>query len=572
MEPTGDEGLTRVRASFWRRHRWLGWILSGLFVLLLVAAGIVGVMLHRAEPYMRARIVEELQNHFHARVELDSFHMSLLHGLRAEGKGLRIWPPAKMQQTRAPETGGPDEPLISLQEFRFHAPLHYEQGKPFHIRVVELGGLEIHLPPKSHAEPAPSDQPMPAQPKTNGALFSLEVGTLECLGAHLVLETDKPGKQPLEFAIARLKLMNLEAGGAMSFNAELTNPRPLGTIYSKGSFGPWQVGDPGDSPVTGDYRFEHADLGTFKGIAGILSSIGHYQGTLRDMTVDGETDTPDFRLTQFNSPLPLHTEFHARVDGTNGDTWLEPVDAILGHSHFTVNGEVVREATALTEAGHSVDTQQGGRDITLAVNVDRARIEDFLRLTSKSATPLMTGPVTVRAKLHIPPGTVPVIRRMTLDGKFQLNHLVFTSPQLQGRIMQLSLRGQGRPKEVKDSDPSDIDSTMDGTFRMAGAVIALPSLTYTVPGAEVQMKGSYGVIGGALNFEGAAKMDATVSAMVGGWKGFLLKPVDRFFKKDGAGSDIPIHVRGTREHPEFGLDLNRMKSTSAEQPGDNKER
>ena len=58
--------------------------------------------------------------------------------------------------------------------------------------------------------------------------------------------------------------------------------------------------------------------------------------------MDGETDTPDFRLTHFGTPLPLHTQFHARVDGTNGDTWLEPVDATLGHSHFTAQGQIVR--------------------------------------------------------------------------------------------------------------------------------------------------------------------------------------------------------------------------------------
>ena len=42
--------------------------------------------------------------------------------------------------------------------------------------------------------------------------------------------------------------------------------------------------------------------------------------------------------------------------------------------------------------------------------------------------------------------------------------------------------------------------------------------------------------GGALDFQGSAKMQATVSAMVGGWKGLLLKPVDRYFQKDGAGN------------------------------------
>jgi hypothetical protein len=107
---------------------------------------------------------------------------------------------------------------------------------------------------------------------------------------------------------------------------------------------------------------------------------------------------------------------------------------------------------------------------------------------------------------------------------------------------------------------------MEGDFQMAGGVITLPALTYTVPGATIQLKGTYGVEGGALNFLGNAKMDATVSQMVGGWKGLLLTPLDPYFKKNGAGTEIPIHIRGTREQPEFGIDFDRMKGGSAGQP------
>jgi hypothetical protein len=55
--------------------------------------------------------------------------------------------------------------------------------------------------------------------------------------------------------------------------------------------------------------------------------------------------------------------------------------------------------------------------------------------------------------------------------------------------------------------------------------------------------------------------------MVGGWKGALLKPADRYFKKDGAGTEVPIHVEGTREEPRFGVDLGRMKYTSPQMHG-----
>ena len=128
----------------------------------------------------------------------------------------------------------------------------------------------------------------------------------------------------------------------MKFEAELTNPKPKGLIHAKGNLGPWRPDDPGETAVNGTYTFDHADLATFKGIAGILASTGSYAGTLREMVVDGNADVPDFRLPQFGNALALHTRFHARVDGTDGDTWLDPVEATLGKSHFITRGQVVR--------------------------------------------------------------------------------------------------------------------------------------------------------------------------------------------------------------------------------------
>jgi hypothetical protein len=313
----------------------------------------------------------------------------------------------------------------------------------------------------------------------------------------------------------------------------------------------------------GDYRFDHADLASFKGIAGTLTSTGHYQGTLRHLTVDGVANVPDFRLTHYGSALALDTRFHARVDATNGDTWLEPVDATLGHSHFTAQGPIVRViATAPGKPPHSV-----GHDIALTVNVDRARIEDFLELASpphhsgqaRRTTPLLTGAVKMKIRLHIPPGPQPVHLRLHLNGQFTLDQALFTSEKIQGRIEELSLRGQGRPKDVKTTNPWSIDSTMQGNFKMAGGVVTLPNLVYTVPGATINLKGTYGLDGGALDFTGTARVQATVSQMVGGWVGALLKPANRFFSKDGAGTQVPIRIQGTREQPKFGLDFGRKK-------------
>jgi hypothetical protein len=390
-----------------------------------------------------------------------------------------------------------------------------------------------------------------------------EVDTVDCLGAQVELQTDKPDKLPLEFMTDHFKLTGVIPGRAMKFEAELTNPKPPGAIHSTGSFGPWNVADPGETPIDGDYRFEHADLSVFKGIAGILNSTGHYRGTLRNLTVDGETDMADFRLTNSGNPTALHTNFHARVDGTNGDTWLEPVDATMGHSHFTAQGQVVR----VLKRGEDGRLHSIGHDIALNINVGRARIEDFLHLASRSSTPLLTGNVDVKAQLHIPPGPDPVHERMQLNGKFILNDAEFTSPSVQKRISDLSLRGLGRPGDSKTSDPAGTKSRMEGDFQLGGGLLKLPSLTYSVPGADIHLNGMYHLHDEFLDFSGIARMQATVSQMVGGWKGMLLKPADRFFKKEGAGTEIPIYISGTREKPEFGYDFERNKSTKPERPG-----
>ncbi|MGB7266221.1 MAG: AsmA-like C-terminal region-containing protein [Terracidiphilus sp.] len=543
-------------------------------VVVLVATGIaVSVAIHRAEPMLRALIVEKLSEHFHARVELDSFHVSLVEGVTAEGKGLRIWPPAQVAGVAVPETNGAaaadsEAPLIRLAEFRFHAPLHYTPGKPIRISVVQLKGLEVDIPPKTHfAHAALEKRQSGSQGGASSALVHFAVSNIECKDAHLTLETDKPGKLPLEFSIAQIKLTGVNAGGSMHFDAELTNPRPPGVIHSSGSLGPWAVDDPGETPVAGTYRFDHADLGVFKGIAGILSSTGKYEGVLRDLVVDGETDTPDFRLTHFGTALPLHTVFHAHVDGTNGDTWLQPVVATLGQSHFTAVGKIVRQKAETLKNGR---TLPGGHEIALTVNVDHGRMEDFLRLASHSGTPLLTGDLTLKTSLEIPPGTDPVVERLKLNGSFALDNAEFTSEKIQDSIGQLSLRGQGDAKEAKHGGNADVLSAMQGDFTMASETVTLSDLKYTVPGAEIDLKGTYGVDGGVLNFAGTARTEAKVSQLVGGWKGLLLKPADRLFEKNGAGTQVPIHISGTREDPKFGVDFGHMKHTSPQVPGEPK--
>lgn len=574
------------QSTYWRRHGWVKWAAGGLLLALLATAVGLQIVLRRVEPFLRARIVEALENRFHARVELDGFHISLVNkswGLWAEGKGLRIWPPAQVSNVIVPESQ--DKPLIRLEEFRFHTPLRYRPGVPIAISLVELKGLRVDLPPKPHpadgngssgaldpTQAAKSNTPrgwgtqQDAAPSTslrstqddkrewNSKLVSFDVERIECTGAELVIETDKPGKLPQEFAIARLSLMGISKGGPIGFDAELMIPRPKGNVKTTGSFA-WTTGDLGAMLLQGDYRLEHADLASFKDIAGTLDSTGHFQGTLRDLTVDGETRTPDFRLTHFDSPLGLTTRFHARVDATNGNTWLEPVEATLEHSHFTAQGSIVR----VPEMDLNGIPLGVGHEIELTVDIDHGRIEDFQRLMSHTNKVLLTGDMALKTSLFIPHGSAPVHERMKLDGWFSLENAVFATDKLQRLIAELSLRGQGHPERLKIIVPSSILSQMKGSFQVEDGEIVLPALSFAVPGATIQLKGNYQLEWGALNFDGVAKMEAPVSMMVGGWKGMLLKPADRLLRKDGVGTEIPLQITGTREKPEFTVEVDRLK-------------
>lgn len=560
--------MSEPRRSFFRRHRWLVWT-GSVLALVCIAAVVAGIVIaRRIEPFLRAQVIAALAERLHARVELDRFHVALdtgvggRWGIVAEGRGLRIWPSQPQEPAATP---APSAPFIQLDEFDFRAPLRYDAKKPIVLARVHLSGLAVHVPPRSQRPPGALAPP--PQPSTNSVFARVVIERIDCDHAELTLASNKPDKLPLGFAIQQLRLTHLAVGQPVGFEAQLINPRPVGVIHTAGRFGPWLLADPGASPVTGTYQFDRANLAIFRGISGTLRSTGSFAGTLRDLTVDGEAHVPDFELERFSSPLPLDTRFHARVDGTSGDTWLDSVQATLGRAHFTTSGRVVRMRTVLANGGaapvaptqHAAFLTVGGHDILLDIHMRQQRIDDFLRFTSQQQQQLLTGIISLDARLHLPPGQDKVVRRLALDGSFDLEQAQFTSDKIQSKVDELSLRGQGRPGDVNRPQSAGIDSAMHAHFSLAHAVVTLPDLDYSVPGAHILLKGTYGLEGGALSFAGTARMDATVSQMVGGWKGLLLKPADRFFRKDGAGTLVPIHVAGTREAPKFGVDLPALK-------------
>jgi hypothetical protein len=328
----------------------------------------------------------------------------------------------------------------------------------------------------------------------------------------------------------------------MPFEAELTNPLPRGQIKAHGRFGPWGREKPGATPVDGQYTFENADLATIKGIGGILSSTGEFAGELGRIAVTGETRTPDFRLRYASQPVPLTTRFQAIVDGTDGDTYLEAVDAKLGETLIAAKGAI--------EGLPGVK----GRNIKLNARIADGRIEDLLRLAVKSGTPALSGRISLQTDFLLPPGEADVIDKLRLDGKFDLSSARFSDRGVNDKLGEMSARASGRGSAPPPQQRVVTD--LEGTFRLATGTISFSDLRFHIPGADVQLAGSYGLRSEALNFDGTLRLQATISEVAGGGvKSLLLKAIDPLFKKKGAGTVLPIRVRGTRDDPKFGLDV-----------------
>jgi hypothetical protein len=236
----------------------------------------------------------------------------------------------------------------------------------------------------------------------------------------------------------------------------------------------------------------------------------------------------------------LTTRFKAVVDGTNGDTWLEDVEATISRSRVRARGAIVRAE------------EVKGRHIALDIAVDRARIEDLLTLAVKAAKPPLTGAVRLNAKFLLPAGPEDVVRKLRLDGSFSLDQATFTNIDVQRRISELSQRGRG--DETPEPGKSVV-SKLRGRFTLRDSALRFSNLTFAVPGATVQLAGTYHLEAETLDFGGHLLLDASLRDTTSGFKAVLALMAQPFFRRPGGGSKLPIRITGSRDKPQFRLDV-----------------
>jgi AsmA-like protein len=369
-------------------------------------------------------------------------------------------------------------------------------------------------------------------------------------GAVLEFALRAPGAAPLRFEIQEAVLRNVGWNGAASYRVKVRNPEPPGEIAAEGKFGVWNVSDPGQTPVSGKYRFDQADLSVYGGIAGTLSSAGKFGGVLKHIDIDGTTDTPDFEVTSGGHKVDLISQFSAYVDALHGDTFLKHVDAHFGKTQVVADGSVAKSA----------DGQ--GKTALIDLHAKDGRIEDMLRLFVRADRAPMSGKVSLQASVEIPPGEQKFVKKLKLRGAFGVDAGGFT-PDTQESIDKLSAGARG---EKQTDDPETVLSDLSGQVAIENGTANFANLRFTVPGAHSRMHGSYNLISDKIDLRGQLRVDTKISNTTNGGKAVLLKMVDPFFRKKRDGEVLPVRISGTYAHPSFGLDLHDKAAQKKELP------
>lgn len=504
---------------------------AGLFVL-------AHRMAARVEPYIRDQAIQYLERRFDSKVEIGSLKISVpklsplrllardLHGAMARVEGERV-----ILRHRG-RTDIP--PMFVMKEFAFEVDLGILFDSPKRVPSVNIAGMEITIPPKGERPKLGADDEEDTSAESTDVIFDEVVINDSML---TILPRD-PRKDPLRFDLHQIRLESAGRNVAMTYHGSLTNPKPPGEIDASGTFGPWAASEPGDTPLTGDYVFNNADLGVFKAIAGVLNSTGRFEGTLDAVAARGEASVPDFRLKAAGNVVPLKTRFEVLVDGTNGNVILKPVVGTLGTTSFVTSGAVIKRG------------DDRHKTINLDVEMPKGNLRDLMTLAMKG-DPLMEGTIALKTRIDIPPISGKVKEKLLLDAQFDITQGKFLRAKIQEQIDSLSRRGQGQPKNMSIDD---VVLAMGGRFKMEDEVITFSSLAFAVPGSGVDLAGTYDVGKDVLDFHGTLKLDAKVSQTMSGWKRWVLKPVDPFFSKHGAGTFLRIQVVGSSKEPKFGRD------------------
>jgi len=366
---------------------------------------------------------------------------------------------------------------------------------------------------------------------------------------NALLEIASAGQdKPLAFEIHRAVFRNVSRQSTVPYEIALHVPLPPGEIQSSGWIGPLkeQRGSYRETPVSGFYTVQRADLNVFRGLGGMVSSRGEFSGTLERLNLSGSTETPDFEVKASGHRFRLSMQFHGGLDLRSGDLAISRLTARLGNTNLEGQARIF------------------GWPKTVELNVVRGRgeIQDLILLFSKAPRSPLTGPVSFHAVAVLPHEHRPFKERVRLTGDFMVDPARFSSPNTQQRVDQLSERAQGEKDKHKDYDADDdaagfesVVTELGGHVTLKDGIATFSEISFRVPGAQADMNGTYSLMNKKVDLRGKMRMQAKLSQATTGAKSFFLKLLDPAFKKKGAGSEVGVAMTGTYGHTHFKASL-----------------
>ena len=497
------------------------WILIVLGVVVaIIATGFTIVAMHW--PFTQASVTAGLQEKFGSRVEIKSFRSNYFPPMCvAEGVTLR-------RNTQAGVT-----PIATVARLTIEGSYPGFFVTPKRISHVTVEGLHVFASAASEkAGPA-------APPAQGGGQTKIQIGEITADNSVVEFSSGEAGAKPMRFEIHKLTINDVSEGQPLAFHAELTNPLPPGEIRAEGEFGPLDTSKPEEAPASGSYTFERANLGVFPGIGGTLYSTGKFEGKLNQLEVAGMTDTPDFNVSPNPHTVHLRTQYHAVVNGWNGDVSLKNVKAQINNSTVLARGEIASKGGP-------------GKTISLTGIENEGSIKDWLELLAHSHHPKMTGTMKFRTIVYVPPGQQDFIKRVNLRGDFEIGNAEFSKPATQEKVNQLSQAARG---QKPDDAPESVFENMRGHVEMENAVANVSDLYFGVPGALAHMHGTYGIESDKIDLHGNLRVDQKLSKSSSGLKSVFLKLIEPAMKKKKAGEIVPVKITGTMKEPSYGLDI-----------------
>jgi hypothetical protein len=507
-------------------------ITGAVTLLLLAVAGGAAVMLTVYWPFTRQSIIDALQEQSDRSVEITGFQRTYFPpGCIAED--IRFL--HRVHKNKPP--------LITIRKLIIRGSYLGLFMSPTRIDEARAIGLHITVPPRQPDGQRPEVFPLTARPSGKSVLISRIIADQ----ALLEMQSADPRDQAYIVQIHQLSFAHVGSKDQFSFRTALSISKPPGEIRAEGNFGPWDENDPGRTATNGTYTYTNANLGVFEKLAGILSSKGKFHGTLSHLETDGETDLPNLRIDDASHTIPLTTKFHAIVNATNGDTYLESVQA-----HFwQTNGFIVGKV-----AGQEGDK---GKTAVFDITSSNGRIDDLFRMFVLAKQPPFFGSVDLRAHAEIPPGPEPFLKKLKMQGDFGVQSGRFHNAGTQSSINHLAESARGESKKQQDEDPDTVLSNLAGHAEVRDGVANFTTLSFHIPGAFAQLHGTFGLISKKVDLHGKLQTTGAPADATSGFKSLLLKVITPFLKKKPAVTVVPFKITGTYDHVSVGLDLGAKK-------------